>query len=206
MTALAALADLRVPDELSIASVAQQGYALFLGDDLERARNRDAMQDLLTQVRIEGSDNPVFSVREVTPFQLEITVVAQTEEVGTSKIHTPGGEVPLSDLVEIEDRSGDHSVEGILLARGPNIRRGVLIGEAHQVDIVPTVLYLLGFPVGQDMTGEILESVIDPDFLSRNPPRFIPSYDPLVPLEKLDESQGDRKELEERLRALGYLN
>jgi predicted AlkP superfamily phosphohydrolase/phosphomutase/tetratricopeptide (TPR) repeat protein len=46
--------------------------------------------------------------------------------------------------------------QGILCMRGPGIRRDELIRGASILDIAPTVLTLLGLPVGEDMDGRVL--------------------------------------------------
>jgi tetratricopeptide (TPR) repeat protein len=73
-----------------------------------------------------------------------------------------------------------HDLAGIFLARGPGIRRGE-IPTVTLYDIAPTILYLLGLPVPDDMRGKVLEQAIAPDFLSAHPQKRVPSYEGIGP-------------------------
>ena len=52
----------------------------------------------------------------------------------------------------------EHRPFGILAMRGPGLKRDELIHGANLLDIAPTVLTLLGQPVGRDMDGRVLTS------------------------------------------------
>ncbi|HZN03730.1 MAG TPA: alkaline phosphatase family protein, partial [Candidatus Polarisedimenticolia bacterium] len=73
-----------------------------------------------------------------------------------------------------------HDIVGIFAARGPAIRSGEL-PTVTLYDIAPTVLYLLGLPVAQDMPGRVLEQAIAPEFLAAHPIARVPSYEGLGP-------------------------
>jgi arylsulfatase A-like enzyme len=100
--------------------------------------------------------------------------------------------------------SGDHRKEGILVAAGDSIRKGARVDGASIVDVTPTILYLLGLPVGDDMDGRVIEALFDTP-----PPRpieRIASYErggkkkPEAPITSpIDE------EIRDQLKALGYL-
>lgn len=61
--------------------------------------------------------------------------------------------------------TGDHRMEGVLVASGPAIRPGSCAEGANLLDIAPTVLYLLGVPVPDDMDGRVLTELLDPSFV-----------------------------------------
>jgi hypothetical protein len=71
--------------------------------------------------------------------------------------------------------------DGLFLLRGSGVRPGFLnrIGLA---DVVPTLLYALGFPAAQDFDGRAVTEAFDPEFLRRNPLRFVPSYETMRPI------------------------
>ena len=102
--------------------------------------------------------------------------------------------------------SGDHRLEGIVIVAGNHVRHGVGERKASILDITPTVLYLLGLPIGKDMEGRVLEEAIDPTFLATTPPRAIPTHEvrpdrkpePAVP------TDADER-IKDRLKSLGYL-
>jgi predicted AlkP superfamily phosphohydrolase/phosphomutase len=61
-------------------------------------------------------------------------------------------------LVEPEDCfPAMHRREGIVIMRAGELRAGFNLGEAHIRDIAPTALYLLDYPVPDDMDGRVLE-------------------------------------------------
>lgn len=70
--------------------------------------------------------------------------------------------------------------DGVLLLYGEGIRPGALLTEARIVDVAPTLLYGLGFPVARDMDGKVLTTAFDKGFLARNPVTFFPSYEGLA--------------------------
>jgi len=54
-----------------------------------------------------------------------------------------------------------HREHGVFLACGPGIRKDQLVFGATLLDIAPTVLTLLGIPVGRDMPGRVLRQCFD---------------------------------------------
>jgi len=66
--------------------------------------------------------------------------------------------------------SGDHSLEGILIAWGRGVAPGRLVG-AELIDIAPTALHLLGHPVPAGMDGKVLVGALDPGFVAAHPVR-----------------------------------
>jgi hypothetical protein len=49
--------------------------------------------------------------------------------------------------------------------------------EKQRPGVVPTLLYLLGYPVPDDLPGRVLTEMIEPEFLQRFPVRRIASYE-----------------------------
>lgn len=69
--------------------------------------------------------------------------------------------------------------DGILLLYGDGIRPGALLTGARLVDVAPTLLYGLGFPVARDFDGKAITEAFDKGFLARHPLTFLPSYEGL---------------------------
>ncbi|HNT35727.1 MAG TPA: alkaline phosphatase family protein, partial [bacterium] len=68
---------------------------------------------------------------------------------------------------------------GILVASGDSIRQGFgWVERAELVDLASTILYLLGFPISNELDGRVLTEIVKEDFLLRHPIRQIPSYGP----------------------------
>lgn len=99
--------------------------------------------------------------------------------------------------------TGDHRMEGVLLADGPGVRAGGVPRDATLLDIAPTVLALLGVPVPTDLDGRVLDEVLDAAALP------IPAPDLSPPIDSADGgpaySDADEAAVQRRLAELGYL-
>lgn len=102
-------------------------------------------------------------------------------------------------------QSGKHHIDGIFIAAGYPILEGVEV-NASIYDIAPTILALLGLPVAEDMIGNVLTEIIEPEFLEKYPIRVVDSYENylLRPTIKVEESGADEA-LKEQLKSLGYI-
>ena len=92
---------------------------------------------------------------------------------------------------------------------GKHVRKGVKIYPTNVLDILPTVLYLIGLPVAQDMDGTIIKDAIDPQHLASSPPKSIKTYETKryeYSRVKLRSKQSPDAGEIERLRSLGYMN
>jgi arylsulfatase A-like enzyme len=100
-----------------------------------------------------------------------------------------------------------HRELGVLAAMGPGIRRGGTLASANVLDLTPTILALLGEPVGRDMDGFVLTNLIDEGHLADYPVTHIDTY------ERDDEPEQSEEPIEsalddairEELRSLGYI-
>jgi len=95
---------------------------------------------------------------------------------------------------------------GIVIIRGPQIKKGYKIKNAHIYDILPTLLYLFDLPVGKDMDGKVLKEAFNENIFKKQPIRYIDSYEGEIEIKKEGKKDKalDKKTLEE-LRALGYI-
>ena len=75
--------------------------------------------------------------------------------------------------------SGTHegAPDGFLLAYGASVSRGRQPARASVVDVVPTILYFLGLPLGRDMDGYARTDLFQRAFTEARPISFIPTYD-----------------------------
>jgi predicted AlkP superfamily phosphohydrolase/phosphomutase len=71
----------------------------------------------------------------------------------------------------------DHGPIGILVMSGEAFKSGVRIPEQNVVDITPTLLALLGMPIGEDMDGSVIEEAFAPGYLSDYPVSRISTYE-----------------------------
>ncbi|MGB7296865.1 MAG: hypothetical protein WBC70_14865 [Candidatus Aminicenantales bacterium] len=71
----------------------------------------------------------------------------------------------------------EEAPEGVVFFYGRSIRKAKNTETIRIVDIVPTLLYYLGLPVGRDMDGFVRSSLFSDDFRAMNPIIYISSYD-----------------------------
>lgn len=99
--------------------------------------------------------------------------------------------------------SGFHRREGIFIARGLNIQHGEFL-PTFIADVTPTVLYLMGLPIPDDMDGQVMLDICTSAFRERFPIQSIASH----PTPRPPDSEPNREEEEKllkRLEDLGYL-
>ena len=73
--------------------------------------------------------------------------------------------------------SHEAAPDGFLLAYGASVARGRQPARASVVDVVPTILYFLGLPIGRDMDGYARTDLFQGSFTEERPITFIPTYD-----------------------------
>ncbi len=75
------------------------------------------------------------------------------------------------------DSDVDGGADGLYLFLGQGFARGAFVRKAQLVDLVPTLLYGLGFPIARDLDGDILTEVFETSFIAGQPLSFVPSYE-----------------------------
>ncbi len=101
--------------------------------------------------------------------------------------------------------SGTHRSDGILLMSGKDIRSGVELADRDLVDLAPTILYLLGCKIPEEMDGDLVIQAVSEQYLEENPPQFS-DYQRGETAEEISGFSTEEEEvIEDRLRSLGYL-
>jgi predicted AlkP superfamily phosphohydrolase/phosphomutase len=103
---------------------------------------------------------------------------------------------------QIRGDSGCHRREGIFIAHGPPIKENQHLSKANILDLAPTILHLLGDPVPRLMDGQVLQSIF------REPADITFVEEDEDETGKVDSqalSEEETRQVEERLRSLGYL-
>lgn len=103
--------------------------------------------------------------------------------------------------------SGTHRPLGLMAMFGGEIASGGRQREVQIADVAPTVLWLLGLPIPDDLDGHLLEHMLLPDALARRAPVRVAASEAPVP-QHTPQGWADEAEEEEvlaRLRDLGYL-
>lgn len=95
---------------------------------------------------------------------------------------------------------------GIIIMKGPNIKKNYEIKNASVYDITPTILYIYGMPVAKDMDGKVILEAFKGNFLKKRNINFVNSYENLGSI-KIKEKRNQKldKETLEQLRSLGYI-
>ncbi|MFH0983213.1 MAG: alkaline phosphatase family protein [Planctomycetota bacterium] len=102
-------------------------------------------------------------------------------------------------------KSGTHRDYGILLAQGPTMVPGRRVIGARLMDVVPTILYLLGEPIPQDMDGVVLRDALRPEFVASRPVVSGEADTQQAGSEAPTYSEEDEAIISQRLQDLGYL-
>jgi tetratricopeptide (TPR) repeat protein len=101
-----------------------------------------------------------------------------------------------------------HRDWGVLVLHGPGIR-AVALPDSSIYDVAPTLLYVLGLPLADDMPGRLVDAAFDPAIVRQRPPAHIRSYE--LAGKRLEHDRGSTadpaavEEMMANLRALGYV-
>ncbi len=79
--------------------------------------------------------------------------------------------------------STDGAPDGVLMLYGDRVNPGTRLADASTVDLVPTLLYGLGYPVARDLDGKVLTGAFDTRWRLQQPLVFIPTYENLTTLD-----------------------
>ncbi len=108
---------------------------------------------------------------------------------------------------ETHGNRGRHERNGILIAKGESIARGARIEAARIIDLLPTILHLMGLPIPAKVDGRVVEEMLDKSF--REAKRVTYSDYGRLPLPLGEAAEGmadDETKVRERLEGLGYLS
>lgn len=106
---------------------------------------------------------------------------------------------------DFRDISGEHDMNGIFAATGPDIRPGGFLSPATLLDVAPTLLHTMGQPIPRNMDGRVLEDIFKRDFQVSHAPV---ASDPREFATRQGESvysEDEEKAIRARLQGLGYL-
>lgn len=98
-----------------------------------------------------------------------------------------------------------HEMDGILMVRGPSIKRNTWLKSKVNVwDVAPTVLHIMDIPIPSDMDGRVLKEIFEHDSgLEKRPVVY-------EKVERMEErayrwKEEEEEEVRRRLRLLGYM-
>jgi predicted AlkP superfamily phosphohydrolase/phosphomutase len=117
-----------------------------------------------------------------------------------------GGQEFTANVVMSHSRlfNGCHRRDGMVVLAGQPIRSGVRLRPYDIVDLAPTILYLLDYPVLANMDGQVMTQALHSDYLAENMIRTAVGSE-----EAADEETGftasEEAVIAQRLKDLGYL-
>ena len=97
--------------------------------------------------------------------------------------------------------SGDHRIDGVIVARGPEVRPHAFAEPANLIDVAPTILAALDAPTTVQHTGRVLTQVVGEGASVRE--GASPGEVPVSEGDAVGDTEAE--EMEEHLRGLGYL-
>ncbi|HEY64691.1 MAG TPA: hypothetical protein G4O02_08970 [Caldilineae bacterium] len=101
--------------------------------------------------------------------------------------------------------SGMHREHGLIMMRGPQVRRGTQLVGAHIVDLAPTILYAMGVPIPEDMDGRPLLEAFEEETVREAPPMSMAPSALFQWRSEVGYTVEEAGEIERRLRQMGYL-
>ncbi len=104
-------------------------------------------------------------------------------------------------------KEGNHRMEGIFIASGKVIKKGINIRGSEIVDIAPTLLYSMGYPIPGEMDGRALTEIFEESFLKDNSTKFKNAKEGYLAEVKTEVFNDDEQQkIMQDLRGLGYLD
>ncbi len=170
------------------------------GDRLEEAR------DALLQARTDRGERFVASAGFAQDEHGRYLEVGFDRTARGDSVRIATSSIPLRDVTLPEGHSGDHRMDGVLVAAGPPFRDRATAGirGARAVDLGPTILHLLGAPVAEDQEGVALVGLFDPAWASRHALRAVETYGTRDVAATPSPTPADER-IREELEALGYI-
>jgi hypothetical protein len=104
-----------------------------------------------------------------------------------------------------QGRPGEHGpqAKGVLFLLGPHVKPGTVLPRGSVYDLMPTLSWLLGLPVADDLPGKPLTEAFDEEFVRGHPIKRIPTYGPRPTGPLLPSPQDE--EMLKSLKNLGYI-
>ena len=133
---------------------------------LEPLRPEDVRQRVVLDLSLELLDTLIGQLIAAMPSDGLTAVVAPygyDEPDGWERLRR------LAGFTATWNASAANCPDGLLYLHGSGVRVGRRQGTVELGDLVPTLCYLLGLPLAQDMNGRVILEAIDPAYLQRTP-------------------------------------
>ncbi|HKS43490.1 MAG TPA: alkaline phosphatase family protein [Blastocatellia bacterium] len=107
-------------------------------------------------------------------------------------------------MVDAFGISGCHRMEGVMIGNGAAVKPHSRLKVASIYDVTPTMLYLLGEALPEDMDGRVLNEIISEEYLNSHPVRLTAQSNEEQTGE-IEYSAEENEDVIERLKSLGYI-
>jgi len=112
--------------------------------------------------------------------------------------------IPLSAVRwSFGDVSGDHAPEGVIIIAGDKAVQTKRLSTSP-LDVAPTVLWLMGLPLGADMPGRVLAEAFNQKMMDR-PPIYIDSYMNVITAGVSSPPVELSPEIKKQMQGVGYI-
>ncbi len=101
--------------------------------------------------------------------------------------------------------SGMHRDDGMLMMAGPHVAARAPVEGTSIVDVAPTILHATGLPVPNDMDGKPLLALFDEEVRERMPQYVDVEDGENGQRSHVLYSEDEKRQIQDRLRGLGYL-
>jgi predicted AlkP superfamily phosphohydrolase/phosphomutase len=104
--------------------------------------------------------------------------------------------------------NGVHRLNGVFMARGPQVKKGQRLAPLSITDLFPTVLYALGLPVPEAVDGRAALQIFEEGFVANRVLRYVAcDIDRHAPPGAVSYgSEAESQTIERALKGLGYLD
>ncbi len=151
------------------------GYSAVQFDGLQDAESEEAAQ--ITRAYYVYLDEMLAQLWELCSEPRLLVVVSVHGVEGYQGWREIRRQLSLQPALE---GSIDRGPDGVLMLLGEGIQAEEALRTTDLVDLVPTLLYSLGFPIARDFDGRVITGAFDQAFLARHPLTFMPSYETLT--------------------------
>jgi len=109
-----------------------------------------------------------------------------------------------SVFTDNNNRSGTHTLDGLIIAMGSNIRN-IKNFQANLIDIAPTVIHMMGLSIFEESDGRVLLEIFRDGSTLHRQPKVTKGSKAEKKGRQIDLSPEEKDQIEKQLRNLGYM-
>lgn len=183
------------------------GNHIYIRNKTKRFSNEQLFEKFANVTTSDGQK--VFLIEIKEDGNLLALIINKSIRNGEQLHDGEGKQFSLDDFASpVDEVNGTHAEKGIFIFRSKHIKQNYKLDKKYGLEcIAPTILHLNGKPIGKDMDGRPIQELFCDEFLSKNPVKYVDSYDEPGKTGLIkDMSESEEDALTERLKSLGYLS